>query len=384
MSAVTSRIARCVARASASPGAPSPASAASFASRQTRPRWRCAASAPAAVHSTSRSGGLSREHEPARGVGAVAGDDVVGIDHVLLRLRHLGRRPDRHRRPVGEPRARLVANHRARLVPHRAAVLERRIGLVRHHPLGEQRVERLDRLRRQMPGPHHRPGEEPRVEQVQDRVLDAADVLVDVHPVVGVGEVGRRRGVRRGEAREVPARVRRRCPSCRSRAAPAPPQRGQVARVQVGCHSSGLPGWSKLTSSGSRTGRFSRASGTTPQAGAVQHRDRAAPVALPRDPPVAQPELDDALADAARLAEVDRAPRPPPRRSSARGAGDRAQVVDRLGLRRHEGDVLDARLRVARHEDVDHRQAVLAARSRGRAGRAPGSRRSRRCRSPSG
>src|SRR5215831_16000589 len=29
------------------------------------------------------------EHEPARGVGAVAGDDVVGVDGVAPRLRHL-------------------------------------------------------------------------------------------------------------------------------------------------------------------------------------------------------------------------------------------------------------------------------------------------------
>ena len=47
----------------------------------------------------------------------------------------------------------------------------------------------------------------------------------------------------------------------------APPHLGQVAFVQVGWRSSGLPGSAKLTSSGSRTGSLSRASGTTPQAG---------------------------------------------------------------------------------------------------------------------
>ena len=46
-----------------------------------------------------------------------------------------------------------------------------------------------------------------------------------------------------------------------------PPQAGQSTLAQVGCRSSGFPGPSKLTSSGSRTGRFSRRSGTTPQAG---------------------------------------------------------------------------------------------------------------------
>jgi hypothetical protein len=42
------------------------------------------------------------------------------------------------------------------------------------------------RLLRQMPGDVHGPGKEARIEQVQDRVLDAADILVHVHPVRGV------------------------------------------------------------------------------------------------------------------------------------------------------------------------------------------------------
>ncbi len=64
----------------------------------------------------------------------------------------------------------------------------------------------------------------------------------------------------------------------------APPQLGQVQSRQVGCQPSGLPGLSKLTSSGRRTGRFSFFSGTTPQAsqwitgiGAPQKRWRDSP-----------------------------------------------------------------------------------------------------------
>ena len=68
------------------------------------------------------------------------------------------------------------------------------------------------------------------------------------------------------------------------------PQAGQGTSRQVGCQSSGLPGRSKVTSSGSRTGRFSFFSGTTPQSaqwttGIGQPQKRCA-----AEPPVAQAE----------------------------------------------------------------------------------------------
>ena len=56
-------------------------------------------------------------------------------------------------------------------------------------------------------GRHHRASEEARIEQVQDRVLDAADVLVDGQPAIGHGALGWRLRVRCGEAGEVPGRV---------------------------------------------------------------------------------------------------------------------------------------------------------------------------------
>ena len=56
------------------------------------------------------------------------------------------------------------------------------IGLVHHHALGEQAGERL--VDAGMAGRLHRAGEEARVEQMQDRVLDAADVLIDRQPFV--------------------------------------------------------------------------------------------------------------------------------------------------------------------------------------------------------
>jgi hypothetical protein len=63
---------------------------------------------------------------------------------------------------------------------------------VRHHPLREQRVEGLGGRSGRCPVRIIAAGEEARVEQVQDRVLDAADVLVHVHPVGGLVTVGRR------------------------------------------------------------------------------------------------------------------------------------------------------------------------------------------------
>ena len=51
------------------------------------------------------------------------------------------------------------------------------IGLVHHHALREHAGERL--VHADMAGRLHRAGEEAAVEQMQDRVLDAADILVD-------------------------------------------------------------------------------------------------------------------------------------------------------------------------------------------------------------
>jgi hypothetical protein len=56
---------------------------------------------------------------------------------------------------------------------------------VRDHALGEQAGERLVEV--EQAAGRHGAGVEARVEQVQDRVLDAADVLVDGQPVVGRG-----------------------------------------------------------------------------------------------------------------------------------------------------------------------------------------------------
>jgi hypothetical protein len=69
---------------------------------------------------------------------------------------------------------------------------------MRHHALGEQAGKRLRHLQAADPGQRPRP--EAGVEQVQDRMLDAADILIDGQPAFrGSGSNGcRRAGWRSG------------------------------------------------------------------------------------------------------------------------------------------------------------------------------------------
>jgi hypothetical protein len=86
------------------------------------------------------------QHEPADRVGAIAGDDVVGVHHVLLGLRHLDHAADLDRLAIGLERGAFAgALDVARRIPDRLAIgrIDARIGLVRDHPLREQAAERL-------------------------------------------------------------------------------------------------------------------------------------------------------------------------------------------------------------------------------------------------
>ena len=140
----------------------------------------------------------------------------------------------------------------------------------------------------------HRPREEARIEQMQDRMLDAADILVDRQPAlrpVDIGKVGGLRLVPRiGEAREIPRGVHERVhrvgiaprilPAVR--AGDVLPRRVVVERVArpVERHVIGQPHRQLVGGDRHRAAIV-----------AVDHRDRASPVALPRDQPVAQAEL---------------------------------------------------------------------------------------------
>ena len=150
--------------------------------------------------------------------------------------------------------------------------------------------------------------EEARVDQVQDRVLDAARVLIDRHPRVRLARdrTASRRCADRcsgGSTRT----SRRTCPSCRSRAAAGLPHFGHVDVHPVG---SPLPAATppsvgvKSTSSGSTTGRSSSGTGTSPHVAQWIDRDRRAPVALPADQPVADPEVLGVPAEALGLEPV--------------------------------------------------------------------------------
>ena len=148
------------------------------------------------------------QHEPSRRVGAVGRDDLVRIDGVALGLRHLLVRADLDRLVAGKEKGAAVvpvrfdANFRGR---EPLAVLAA-IGLVHHHALGEEAGERF--VETEISALAHGAGEEARIEKMQDRVLDAADILVDRQPMIGHRRIVRRRGiVRIGEAHEIPRRI---------------------------------------------------------------------------------------------------------------------------------------------------------------------------------
>ena len=136
----------------------------------------------------------------------------------------------------------------------------------------------------------HGAGEEARIEQVQDRVLDAADILVDGQPVIG--RSSRSSGslrMRRAEAGEIPGAVDESVAGvgfARGRAAAAwaldvLPVRMPVERVARLVE--GDIGWQPHRQILVRHGHDAALR-------AMDHRDRAAPIALARDAPIAQAE----------------------------------------------------------------------------------------------
>ena len=141
------------------------------------------------------------QHEPARGIGAIGADDVFRVDDVLFRFRHLLGTTDghRHARLSMDQGVALSFDHVGRLDPGAGFVL---VGFVADHALGEQAREWL--IHAGMTCFLHRPGEKPRIKQVQDRVFDPADILIDRQPVIRRGAVGRRVGMGCGEACEIP------------------------------------------------------------------------------------------------------------------------------------------------------------------------------------
>ena len=176
------------------------------------------------------------------------------------------------------------------------------VNLVRHHPLGEQGVERLDGAGGQVAGDLHGAGKEPRIQQMQDRVFDPADILIDVHPIGGIGHVGGASRLRRGKAGVIPTAVHKRIHrvgfaqrrAVAFGAGGVPPGRVPVERVA---------GDAEIDIIGQFDGQVLFGLGHRAAGVAMHHRDRTAPVPLARQAPVAQAELGDALAHAVGLAK---------------------------------------------------------------------------------
>ena len=195
---------------------------------------------------------------------------------------------------------------------------------------------------------------------MQDRVFDAADILVDRQPGVGGGRVGRRFRVPRvGEAREVPGRIHERVH--RVRLAPRGGAALRAGRV--------LPGGMTVERIARRVEghvvgqphRQIRLRHRHDAAGlAMDDRDRTAPVALARNAPVAQLVID--LAAALRPV-AERRGLQPTRDFLARG-GDR-QAVEEAGIDHDAvaviGDLVDREACGIDVRRADHRRRAEAA-----------------------
>ena len=152
-------------------------------------------------------------HEQAAGICAVAVDHRLRVDTIVLRLRHLLGTADFHRQAItgelGTDDLGLgvaLDDDVGRVEPVLAAIFQGAVVGVRDdHALREQVLERL--VGADQPLVTHQLVEEARIEQMQDRVLDATDVLVYRQPVVGCGRIDHALVImRRGIASKVPGR----------------------------------------------------------------------------------------------------------------------------------------------------------------------------------
>jgi hypothetical protein len=111
-----------------------------------------------------------------------------------------------------------------------------------------------------------RAGPEAGIEQVQDRMLDPADVLLDRQPARDL--LGIERLVRRlaGEAQEIPRAVDESVERVGLALAPACRIAGNRRASRSDGAAAGCPARRKSTSSGRVTGSWSLGTGTTPQA----------------------------------------------------------------------------------------------------------------------
>ncbi len=243
-------------------------------------------------------------HEQTAGVGAVGIDHRLRVDAVVLRLGHLLGAADFHRLPVGlQPGTDdlglgiTLDLDVGRVEPVLAAVFQGAVvGFGDHHALGQQVLERLVGTDQALVA--HQLVEKARVEQVQDGVFDTADVLVHRQPVVGSRRVDHALVVvRAGVAGEVPGRLDEgvhgvgfalgRCAALRA-----------AALVELGHLRQRRAGAIRHHVFGQHDRQLVFRHRHVAAAVAMDDRDRAAPVALAADAPIAQAELGARLAEA--------------------------------------------------------------------------------------
>ena len=234
------------------------------------------------------------ETEDPRRVGPVGLDQIVRIHDVLERLGHLLRLAD-----LDLPAA-LRAFSLFDLIREEVAVFRAAHRLLADHPLREEVREGFVYAEESEIPKHLRI--EPRVEEVEDRMFDAADVLIHRHPVIQLLPVEARLHVVAGrtEAVEVPGGLDEGVH--RVRLAPGRFPAAGACRLDEGL----VPGERRAPLAGEfhvpgeDDGEVFLRNGNRPARLAEDHRDGGAPIALAGDPPVAQAVLDRFLSPAER------------------------------------------------------------------------------------
>ena len=156
------------------------------------------------------------------------------------------------------------------------------------HALREQAGEGL--IRAQMSGVMHGARVKPRIEQMQNGVLNAANILVDGHPVIGRCAVGGRVRVKAGKAGIIPAAVNKRVECiCFARRVAAAFRASRVLPRGVAVERIARRVEADIFGQGD--GQVGARHRNGAAIGAMDHRDRATPVALARNAPIAQPEV---------------------------------------------------------------------------------------------
>ncbi len=293
------------------------------------------------------------QHEQPCGVGAIGLDRGRRVDGVALGFAHLLRAPHGDLAAVLDqaPDAIGVLLDLVRLAPLACAIAK---GLVADHALGEQAGERL--VEAEVAALPQGAGEEACVEQVQHGVLDAADILVDRHPVLDRRPLERSLGLGRAEPQKVPGALDEGVEGIGL--APGRPAAGRAWHVLPGrVMLERVAGFADLDVLGQGHGQLRARHRHDAAGGAMDHRDRAAPVALARHAPIAQPKRGLAAADAQLLQMRDHALLGGRDVESVQEAGiDHPAVAQIRLVADHEARGIGA----LRQDHRDHRPAVFA------------------------